>query len=506
MVIYTNRKVHPMALFVLFGAEMWERFSYYGMRALLTLFMAKVLFVEMGQATADSRALGIYGSYTSMVYLFPVVGGLIADRIFGFRKSIIWGGFVMVLGHASLALMGIPGLEHNLNIFFMGLAMIIVGNAFFKPNISSFLGEFYEKDDPRKDGAFSIFYMGINIGAFLSTLTCGYVGEKINWHYGFGLAGIGMTIGLIIFWLTGPKVFGEKGIKPNTDTPPAPLFKGVRNDYLVYLGTLIFLPVCAALHNFNDLMSTSLLVISIGMIGYLIYQAYHWDNTIEGKRLLVIVVLFFFHAVFWALFEQAGGSLTLFADRNVDREIFGSVLPASIIQSLNPFFIIILAPLFSVLWIRLRNAGKEPSTPMKFVLGLVQLGLGFLVIYLGCRFFAVDGLVSLGFVVVLYLLNTMGELSLSPVGLSMVTKLSPGKIVGFAMGFWFMSLALGNKLAGEIGKLTASESIPADAPATETLPIYMSTYLNWGVMVIFACALVLLVLVPTLRKWMGGLH
>jgi POT family proton-dependent oligopeptide transporter len=441
-----------------------------------------------------------------MVYLFPVIGGIIADKIFGFRKAIIWGGIVMVFGHLSLALMGMSGLEDNLTIFFMALAMIIVGNAFFKPNISSFLGEFYELDDPRKDGAFSIFYMGINIGAFLATLTCGYVGETINWHYGFGLAGIGMTLGLLTFWFTGPKVFGPKGLKPIDDETPKNVVKGISNINLIYVGSILFLPVCAALLNLNQVMSTALLVISLGMIGYMIWESFQLENKMEGRRLLVIVVLFFFHAIFWALFEQAGGSLTLFADRNVDRYMFGSLIPASIFQSLNPFYIVIFAPIFSVMWIRLRNANREPSTPMKFVLGLTQLGLGFLVIFLGARMFAQDGLVPVWFLFVMYLLHTTGELSLSPVGLSMITKLAPARIVGFAMGFWFLSLALGNKLAGEIGKLTASESLPADAPPTETLGIYSSTYLNWGVLVVLAAAGILLVLVPRLRKWMGGLH
>ncbi len=508
IVIYSNRKVHPAALFVLFGAEMWERFSYYGMRAILTLFMVKVLFADLEAGSADARALGIYGSYTSMVYLFPVVGGLIADRIFGFRKTVLFGGILMMLGHFTLALQGIPALEDNLLIFFTALALIITGNGYFKPNISSFLGKFYDQDDPRKDGAFTIFYMGVNIGAFLATLTCGYVGERINWHYGFGLAGIGMGLGLIVFWLLGPRVFGEKGLPPDPKDASKPVFAGLSKNALVYVGTIVALPIIASLLNLDEMMSTLLLVLSFGVIGYLIYSAVTNENKVEGQRLLVIIVLFFFHAVFWALFEQAGGSLTLFTDRNVDRSFLGGEIPASIFQSLNPFYIMVLAPLFSWIWITLNKRKMEPSTPMKFVLGLTQLGLGFLVIVLGAKLFAgSEGLVPMIFLFFMYLLHTTGELSLSPVGLSMITKLSPDKIVGFVMGAWFLSIALANKAAGKIGELTATEGVDLTAAGPlETLNTYTDTYITWGIYVVLGAAAVLLLLVPVLRKWMHGIH
>lgn len=513
-IIYTNRKTHPAALFVLFGAEMWERFSYYGMRALLTLYMAKVLFVDLGQQLADTKALAIYGSYTSMVYLFPVIGGLVADRIFGFRKTILFGGVLMMLGHFTLALEDsiLPG---SLAVFFLALSLIIVGNAYFKPNISSFLGEFYTKNDPRKDGAFTIFYMGVNIGAFLSTLTCGYVGEKINWHYGFGLAGIGMGIGLITFMVLGPKLFGGKGMKPDSEGVIKKIAKMPAIPF-VYVASVVFVPICALLLNYGDVMATALIVISLGILGYLIWYGFQAvardkinggeEGKIEGQRIWVVAVLFVFHAVFWALFEQAGGSLTLFTDRNVDRVIFGNEIPASIFQSLNPLYIMLLAPVFSWMWLRLNKNNKEPSTPMKFVLGLTQLGLGFGVVVIGAMFFGINGMIPVVFIFFMYLLHTTGELSLSPVGLSMITKLAPSKIVGFVMGAWFLSIALANKVAGEIGRLTASEDISADATPTETLSVYLSTYLNWGVYVVLGAALILLLLVPKLRKWMHGIH
>ncbi len=496
-VILTNRKTHPKALFILFFAEMWERFSYYGMRALLTLFMVKVLF--KGMEGADVKALSIYGSYTAMVYLFPVIGGLIADKIFGFRKAIILGGVLMMLGHFALAFEGSNWL------FFLSLALIIVGNSFFKPNISSYLGTFYEANDPRKDGAFTIFYMGVNIGAFLATLTCGYVGEQINWHYGFGLAGIGMAIGIIVFMLSG-KVFGNTGLKPDVAlTPAKPL--GLSWDIWVYLGTLIMIPVCALLLDKSSLMSTLMLIVSFGIIGYLLYEALKNPDKVEGQRLLVVIVLFFFHAIFWALFEQAGGSLTLFAERNIDRMLAGGIVPSSLFVSFNPLFIMLLAPLFSWIWITLRKKGNEPRTPMKFVLGLTFLACGFFVIILGGKFFAnSSGLVPMAFLALLYLLVTIGELCLSPVGLSMITKLSPAKIVGFVMGAWFLSISLGNKLAGIIGTLTAAEAGGQTLTTQETLINYTQTYLIWGVFVVGGFAVLLLILTPKLNKWMHGIH
>ncbi|MEL6698393.1 MAG: peptide MFS transporter [Bacteroidota bacterium] len=536
LVIATNQKTHPRALFVLFFAEMWERFSYYGMRALLTLYMAKVLFE--GMADAETQAIGIYGAYTSMVYLFPVIGGLIADRIFGFRKAILWGGLLMMIGHFTLALEGMM-FEGNITLFFLSLALIIVGNGYFKPNISSFLGEFYERNDPRKDGAFTIFYMGVNIGAFLSTLTCGYVGEQVSWHLGFGLAGIGMAIGLIVFWIFS-RGFGEKGLPP---APKPGKAKGFMRDLPVYAGSLVMIPVVAYFLNIDTVLTIILTVISIAVLGFFAVMGFvikgrstpyeeeggatqedelineigtqpkvaststvKEKNKVVAERLWVVPVLFVFHAVFWALFEQAGGSLTLFTERNVDRMILGSEIPASVFQSLNPLYIILLAPVFSWIWLRLNKAKKEPSTPMKFVLGLAQLALGFAIIVIGARFFATEGTVPVIFLALMYLFHTTGELSLSPVGLSMVTKLSPAKIVGFVMGAWFLSISLANIMAGQIGKLAAVENVGENISKMETLTLYSSTYLTWGVYVVLGAAALLFVLVPLLRKWMHGIH
>jgi POT family proton-dependent oligopeptide transporter len=535
-IIYSNRRLHPRALFILFFAEMWERFSYYGMRTLLTLYMVRELFEELTQAEADEKALGIYGSYTAMVYLTPVLGGILADKILGFRKAIIFGGILMMAGHFALAIEGMV-FEGYLPLFFLSLAFIIVGNGFFKPNISSFLGDFYGLNDSRKDGAFTIFYMGVNVGALLSIVTCGYVGETISWHYGFGLAGIGMLLGLLVFWLWGPKYFGKKGINPaSTENFPEidegesiRLLQGAKDariaalateskhfekiedkglkkkQWLTYLLALVAIPVCSFFLNLSDVVTYALIFLSLGLLGYLLFISFK-EEGVGGKRLWVVSVLFIFHAVFWALFEQAGGSITLFTARNIDRIILGSEVPASIFQFFNAFFIMTLAPVFSWMWIKLRNRGKEPSTPMKFVLGLSQLALGFVLIVIGAKFFATEGLVPVIFLVFMYLFHTTGELSLSPVGLSMITKLSPKRMVGFVMGVWFLSISLANKMAGKIGELTAVEGVGEDALPIETIDIYTSTYIIWGVLVVGGAALILLFLVPILRKWMGGIH
>jgi POT family proton-dependent oligopeptide transporter len=536
-IIYSNRRLHPKALFILFFAEMWERFSYYGMRALLTLYMVKELFAHMGQTEADTKALGIYGSYTAMVYLFPVVGGILADKVLGFRKAILFGGILMMFGHFALALEGMY-FSGNMQLFFISLAFIIIGNGFFKPNISSFLGNFYGLDDSRKDGAFTIFYMGVNIGALLSIVTCGYVGEQISWHYGFGLAGIGMLLGLLVFWLFGPTTFGKKGINPSeVENFPEieeesdikllnsskeekekvlaieaegfteikdPKLK--RKQWLTIIGTLIFIPISAQFLNLSNIVTWILIVLSIGILGVLLVMAGKQEKKPAKERLWVVVVLFIFHAMFWALFEQAGGSITLFTARNIDRVVMGSEVPASIFQFFNSLFIMLLAPVFSWMWIKLRNKGKEPSTPMKFVLGLSLLAAGFAFIVLGSNYFATEGLVPMVFLVLMYLFHTMGELNLSPVGLSMITKLSPKKAVGFVMGAWFLSIALANKMAGLIGELTASEDLGETASRTETLVVYSETYLIWGVAVVGGAALILLLLVPKLRQWMNGIH
>ena len=494
IVILSQRKVHPKALFTLFFAELWERFSFYGMRALLVLYMTKVLFDQISQGEADAKAYGIYGAYGALVYGMPVIGGLLADKLLGFRKAILFGGILMAIGHFVLAL-------ENTLLFYLALAFIIVGNGFFKPNISSFLGTFYGSNDARKDGAFTIFYMGVNLGAFLAPLTCGYLGETIGWHWGFGVAGIGMLIGLVVFWGNMRK-FEDKGNMPELGARS--LIGAFKFNHLVILASILLVPLCALMLNLNDYLLYILLTLGVVIIGYLIIYSLLIAEKQEGRRLLTVVVLFFFHMLFWALFEQAGGSLTLFAERNVDRMVMGSEIPTSIFQSVNPLFIILLAPVFSWFWLKLNKTGKEPSTPMKFVLGLFQLGLGFGIIVFAAKFMSNDGMVPVIFLILMYLLHTMGELCLSPIGLSMVTKLSPGKIVGFVMGAWFLSISFAHELAAFLGKQT---TIPSENASTaETLMGFSDVYLVWGFYVVMGGTVLLLLLVPTLKKWMSGIN
>ena len=494
IIIISQRKIHPKALFALFFTELWERFSFYGMRALLVLYMTKVLFEQMEQGQADARAYGIYGAFNALLYAAPVIGGLLADRLLGFRKAIIIGGLFMALGQFTLA-----GTVGDQTLFFIGLALITVGNGLFKPNISSFLGTFYSQDDPKKDGAFTIFYMGINIGAFLAPLTCGYLGEKYDWSYGFLAAGIGILVGLVQFYYN-MKDYEDKGNPPDPEYLNKPVFLGLNRQWLTVLGCIVVIPLFALLINAEEVMNLILFIAGIGIIGYLVVDSVRNEDKVEGQRLLVVIVLFFFHMIFWALFEQAGGSLTLFTDRHVNRMGFET----SQFQAVNPLYIMLLAPVFSWIWMKLRKVGKEPRTPMKFVWGLAQMALGYGVIVIGAKFFAGNAVLPIIFLLLMYLFHTTGELSLSPVGLSLVTKLSPGKIVGFVMGTWFLSIAFAHKIAGELGKLTA---VPEDVTHPQTsLAAFTDVYLIWGVYVVLAATVALLALVPILKKWMHEIH
>lgn len=494
VVVLTQRKTHPRALFVLFFAELWERFSFYGMRALLTLYMTKVLFEQMSQGTADAKAYGIYGAFNALLYGAPVIGGMLADKLLGFQRSVLIGATFMALGQFTLA--GTIGQELP---FYVGLALIVVGNGYFKPNISSFLGTFYERDDPRKDGAFTIFYMGINIGAFLSPLTCGYLGEKLDWSYGFLAAGIGIVLGAVVFWRNA-RIFGEKGLPPDPQLLKAPWVGGLSRQTAVLLGTLLVIPLFAFLLDRREIVDVLLIAAGVIILGYLVYTSLTLQDRVQGKQLLVVVVLFFFHMVFWTLFEQAGGSLTLFTDRHVERH----GIPTSQFQSVNAFYIMILAPVSSWIWIKLRQQNKEPRTPTKFFLGLLQMAAGYAIIVWGARSFSAGGVVPMVFLLGMYLLHTTGELSLSPVGLSIVTKLSPQKTVGFVMGAWFLSIAFAHQLAGYLGQRTASPEGVTDPQVS--LGVFSDVYWTWGVLVVLGVSVVLLALIPVLKKWMHGIH
>jgi proton-dependent oligopeptide transporter, POT family len=505
---------HPRGLAVLFFTEMWERFSYYGMRGILTLFLAKHFLF------GDEKSFLIYGTYTSLVYATPIFGGMIADKLLGFSRSVLVGGILMGLGQFALAASSLTTDPVLLNI---GLGLMIVGNGFFKPNISTIVGKLYKDDDPKKDSGFTIFYMGINLGAFLAPLIAGVAGEVYGWHYGFGAAGIGMFIGLISFWLNQDKLMG-KGLPPNPEKLKQKFLKVINIEHAVWLIAILMVPVVAVLISFNDwqplgvfedsmpaiggmsIMSWILAVIGLIVIGIVVSTSLNSTRE-EWQRLLVAMVLTFFSIVFWAFFEQAGSSMTLFTDRNVDREVFGFLIPTSTFQAVNAFFIIALGIPFSMLWIWLNKKHREPSTPLKFSIGLIQVGLGFGIMVVGARMFASsEGLVPIMFLILAYFLHTTGELCLSPVGLSMITKLSPAKIVGFMMGVWFLSPSIAQYIGGIIAAFTSiPEGGSGEGDSLSSLLVYGDVF---SIIMWFAVGsgVFLLILTPILRKMMHGIH
>lgn len=511
VVIATNRKVHPGALFLLFFAELWERFSYYGMRALLVLYMIDKIVLNgagdtmTGMGYSEEMAYSVYAAYGAMVYATPVIGGLISERILGYRKSILWGGILMAAGHFAMAF-------EDETIFFIALALLILGNGFFKPNISSFVGKFYADGDPRRDGGFTIFYMGINIGAFLTPLTCGTIGQDLGWHYGFGLAGIGMVLGLVVFLIglaTG--IFGDKGYEPTKGDEEAPTKSGSPvkrgwfgpvslNEILVYVGSFIAIPLVYLLLNHNDVLDYILGGISIGGLVTLVVMAFLQESKEQRDKLFVITILFLFTALFWTFFELAGSAISVFTEKNVVKEIFGTELQASVFQSINPAFIILFAPVFSFMWSRLAKAKAEPNAPLKFAIGVLLLGIGFVILGWS-EGSAVGGMVPVIFLVMGYLFHTWGELCLSPVGLSLVTKLSPAKIVGFVMGIWFLS----SSIAHQAGKFIATETASENLGPVESLPKYTSVFMEVGYIALGA-SVILFALSPFLKKWMHGVR
>lgn len=455
-VIATNRKVHPKALFTLFMVELWERFSYYGMRALLMLYMTASM-IDGGFNFSDAKGYGIYGAYGALVYLTPLIGGYFADKLMGFQRAITLGAILMAVGQFTLFM-------NNEFTFFIGLAILVVGNGFFKPNISSMIGRLYKDGDQRRDGAFTLFYMGINMGAFLAPLTCGAIGENEGWEFGFLVAGIGMLIGYLVFvWGQRTGAYGEIGLAPD-EAPKENIIKSIPNKLLPYMVVIVLVATATALIRYNDVVDIMLAALAILVIGYLLVQAGKMD-VVAKHRIWVIVILLLFTTIFWTFFELAGSALNLFTARNVDKSIAGYEIKTTFFQSFNPLFIMVFAPIFSFIWIKLANANKEPAAPYKFGIGLILLGLGFVVLQLGGSA-AKAGMVPAMFMVWLYLLHTIGELTLSPVGLSLVTKLSPKHMVAFMMGIWFLSSSIAHQGGKHIAKLTTvNEKIIVESDA-----------------------------------------
>jgi POT family proton-dependent oligopeptide transporter len=592
---------HPKGLYICFATELWERFSFYGMKYLLLLYLTKYhLFT-------DAAGLDVLGAYAGLVYALPVIGGLLADRYLGMRKAVVFGGILLSLGHLLMAVEGHQAVFYAagttltdalrladgtvlaagtvlsadvtirdtgaLQVFYFALALIVAGVGFLKPNISTIVGKLYERDDPRRDSGFTIFYMGINIGSFTATLLCGWLGETFGWKYGFGAAGVGMLLGLVTF------LWGQRFLHGHAEpADPAALresvFGPLSRELLIYVATIASLglvwlllqhePVVhltqnvmlivaitalilfAMLHSRRDTVGRPAVyglagvTVAFGVLGafieilgaeaaglpafmpllgeYAVYAAvllmvafviygFLRFNSPEFSRTVVLMVLILSTVVFWALFEQSAGSMTLFADRAMDREAFGIEFRASQFGSLNAGFIMLLAIPFAMLWVWLSKRGLEPSTPVKFSLGIIQAGLGFGMLVLGAQFPNSQGEVAMIWLILAYLLHTTGELSLSPVGLSAVTKLSIQQVVGASMGTWFLATALAETVATRLGKLAAIDLGDAGATLTaaQTVATYteLFSYLMWTGII---TGVVLLVLSPLLRKGMHGIH
>lgn len=530
---------HPKGLFLLFMAEMWERFSYYGMRALLIFYLVQHWLFS------DSEASIIYGAYTALVYITPVVGGYLADQYLGQRKAVLFGAVLLTIGHFFMAFEGSGGqADPVINVFWLALALIIVGSGFLKANISVIVGQLYSRTDVRRDPAYTIFYMGINVGAATASIICGYLGQTYGWQYGFGLAGFGMLIGLVFFVLGKPLLLGRGEPKD-----PAKIRGG--KEYAIYGAGLAMVALCWAAIQFQELVGTVLGAFGGALVAYVLAivtfkMAYgSWKAAPQGPfmiylaaavtmivgivlaalgnepmvsvalggfavlvavliqqsmakafeerdRIFSAMFLILASIVFWALFEQAGSSLNLFTDRHVDTQ----GVNASMFQSINAIYIVLLAPLFAGLWQFLGRRGMEPSTPLKFGLAIVQVGLGFLVLVWGAESVGVNVAVPVAFIFLIYLLHTTGELCLSPVGLSAMNRLSPAHMASLIMGTWFFASATGNFAAGLIAAATGAEGVGEEAGKQVVLDVYSTV--GWYAVVIGVAVMVLSPLIKRL--------
>ena len=584
---------HPKGLYVCFGTELWERFSFYGMKYLLLLYLTKYhLFT-------DEAGYHVTGAYFGLVYALPVIGGILADRYLGMRKSVLFGGILLSMGHILMAYEGHAARLYEagttlvddlvlksgeimaagtvlveditirdtgaLNFFYLALALIVMGVGYLKPNISTIVGQLYAKDDPRRDSGFTIFYMGINLGSLSATLLCGWLGETYGWKYGFGLAGIGMIVGLFTFmygqkYLRGhaepadPEKLQEKILGPLSRetliyilSVPAiwlvwvlvqhePVVLAMQNTLLIAatVGLILYSMIhqrmshknavavsfaaaaslvgfYAALASLDFLPGSDVLVeyavyIAIALIVGFIAYGFLTHNSDEYGRTVALMILIVSSVVFWALFEQSANSMTLYTDRMVDREALGIEFTASQFGSLNAIFIVIFALPFAALWTWLQKRGMEPNTPIKFGLGIIQAGLGFGVLIIGAQFPDASGKVAMIWLILAYLLHTTGELCLSPVGLSAVTKLSISRVVGVSMGTWFLATALSETVAARLSQMASVDTSGGEVTdMAAALATYNSLweYLMWSGIIV---GIVMLVISPLLKRWMHGVH
>ena len=434
---------HPKGLKTLFLTEMWERMSFYGMRGILVLFMTASL-INGGLNIDSVSASATYGIYTAGVYLVALLGGWIADRHIGQQNAILYGGFIIMLGHFLLAFT-------NINTFYLGLIFVVLGTGLLKPNISAIVGGLYEKDQEKKESGFTLFYMSINIGSILGFFICGYLGENIGWHYGFGAAGIGMAFGLIQFYFN-RKDLGNVGLKPSAEISIDTKKREIKIiSSIIFLFFIFVFMGLSGIWSFNPVPLANLLTIIILLIAisYFIY-IFSFGNLseFERKKITLILVLFFGAALFWSGFDQAGSSFNIFAKEYTDRIIFGWEYPASWLQVLNPILVVLLSPFMAYLWFYLGKKHLDPSLPFKFGLGLIFMAIGFIFIAIGASFAMQEGLASAKWLLLPYLFHTIGELTLSPIGLDAISNLSPKRYGGQMMGIWFLASSLGAIIAG----------------------------------------------------------
>jgi proton-dependent oligopeptide transporter, POT family len=499
---------HPKGLMICFATEMWERFSFYGMKYLLLLYLTKYhLFT-------DANGLEVLGGYAALVYAMPVIGGLLADRYLGMRKAVVFGGILLVLGHLGMAFEGeqarrvagdVVRDDGALQVFYFSLALIVIGVGFLKPNISTIVGRLYGEDDPRRDSGFTIFYMGINLGSFTATLLCGYLGETYGWKYGFGAAGIGMLIGLATF------LYGQKHLHGHAEPHDPKILKqrspiGLNKEWTIYLSGLLAVFVAWKMLQFHGaigvLLNTLSVVILTGLAWFITVKC----DAVERGRMIVLIILTMSTVVFWALFEQSAASMTLYADRVMDRNMLGFEATAAQFGALNAFFIVLMAPVFAFAWTALAKRGLEPSTPAKFAMGIALAGAGFGALVLGAKTPNEAGLVIGWWMVLAYFLHTCGELCLSPVGLSAVTKLAVPSVVGVMMGSWFLATAYSEFVAAQLAKLAAIETVDG---AVSDVSVALASYTNLFSDLLYVglvVGLLLLLVTPLLRKMMHGIH
>ncbi|WP_298774927.1 peptide MFS transporter [uncultured Shewanella sp.] len=504
---------HPRGLYVCFFTEMWERFSFYGLKALLIFYLTEHFLFS------DKEATQIFGNFFALVYALPLLGGLIADRYLGYKKAVIFGGVLLCFGHLGMAFegtlayindAGIKVESTGLTAFYVSLSFIIVGIGFLKPNISTIVGQLYSTNDPRKDAGFTLFYMGINLGAALAAIICGYVGRQYGWHYGFGLAGIGMLIGLCIFILNQRHLTKAS---ENKTTPkkikPQRLGK-VKVTHLVYLAAfalITFISLCVSNHQIvGSLLGFTLIIASLGLIIYCLYE----KSQSVKRHLYAALSLIMMSTVFFLCFLQSGSSMNLFAERITDRTLLGIDIPSPMFQSLNAIFIILMAPVFSKLWLTLNEHNKAPSTPAKFAIGLFLVGLGFAALLLGLYFSHQHDPVAMIWLIIAYFLHTLGELCISPIGLSMITKLSTPKMAGLMMGLWFLGSAIAEYiaafLAGSAGDIATQTTRLVEGTTATLTQHQMFTSLYTDIMwIAFIGAAVTLLLTPLIKHWMGDI-